>query len=87
MYFIVDGEVEVRQGDDLRTTLGPGGWFGELAVFDGVTRSASVVTRNETRLIRLERNDLLSVIEELPSIAIGICQSLSRRLREIESRP
>ena len=87
MYFIVDGEVEIRQGDVLRATLGARGWFGEMAVFDGVTRSATVVTTGPTQLIRLERHDLLSVMEELPSIAIGICQSLSRRLREVERRP
>lgn len=87
MYFVVDGEVEVRQGGQLRNTLGARSWFGELSVFDGVTRSATVITTRPTRLIRLERHELFSVMEDLPGIAIGICQSLSRRLREIERRP
>jgi CRP-like cAMP-binding protein len=70
----------------LRAVLGPQSHFGELAMFDGVTRSASVVTRSPVRLIRLERREFLALMEELPSIAIGICQSLTRKLREIETR-
>jgi CRP/FNR family cyclic AMP-dependent transcriptional regulator len=86
MYFVVEGEVEVRQGGVLRSLLGSQSFFGELAVFGGVTRSASIVTRTPARLIRLERREFLGLMEELPSIAIGICQSLTRKLREIETR-
>jgi len=86
MYFVVEGDVEVRQGGVVRARLGSQSFFGELAVFDGVTRSASIVTRTPVRLIRLERREFLGLMEELPSLAIGICRSLTRKLREIENR-
>jgi hypothetical protein len=86
MYFVVEGEVEARQGGVLRSLLSSQSFFGELAVFGGVKRTASIVTRTPVRLIRLERREFLALMEELPSIAIGICQSLTRKLREIENR-
>jgi CRP-like cAMP-binding protein len=41
-----------------------------------------VVAESTVRLLRLDRHDLYEVIEEHPAIAVAICQTLSRRLRE-----
>jgi CRP-like cAMP-binding protein len=49
-YLVVSGEVEVR-GE----RLGPGEFFGELALLDGTTRSADVVAAVPTTLLRLDR--------------------------------
>jgi CRP-like cAMP-binding protein len=57
-----------------------------MAVFEGEKRSATCVTATPSKLLRIERADLLSLMEELPSIAIGICQSLSARIRSANSR-
>jgi len=86
MYVLVDGEVEVRTGETLLATMGPQSFFGEMALFDGVPRSATVVATREARLLRLERDDVLSLMDELPAIAIGICQALSKRVRDMNVR-
>jgi CRP-like cAMP-binding protein len=49
-YLVVSGEVEVRA-----ERLGPGEFFGELALLDGTTRSADVVAAVPTTLLRLDR--------------------------------
>jgi CPA1 family monovalent cation:H+ antiporter len=87
MYIIVEGSVAITTGDTVLTELGPTDFFGEIAVFEGATRSANVVTRGEeVSLLRLDRDDLLSLMEELPAIAICICQMLSRRVRDLTER-
>jgi CRP-like cAMP-binding protein len=82
MYFIVDGSVQVTKDGAEVTELGANDFFGEIAVFDGERRSASVTAKTAARLLRLDRQDLYEVMEEHPAIAIAICQTLSRRLRE-----
>jgi len=87
MYVIVEGEVEVRKGDQLLTRLGPGGFFGEMSVLEGSeARSASIVTVNETRLLRINGQDLVSLMADLPGVAIGISRELSHRVEELSNR-
>ncbi len=83
VYFIVEGRVRVMRDDAVVSTLGPGEFFGEIAVFDGERRSASVIADGPARLLRLDRQDLFEVMEEHPAIAVAICQTLSRRIREL----
>jgi CRP-like cAMP-binding protein len=65
------------------SVLGPGEFFGEIAVFDGERRSASAIADGPVRMLRLDRQDLFEVMEEHPAIAVAICQTLSRRIREL----
>jgi hypothetical protein len=87
MYIIVEGTVAITTGDKLLTQLGANDFFGEISIFEGGYRTANVVTRDEgVALLRLSRDDLLSLMEELPGIAICICQTLSRRVRSLTER-
>ena len=88
MYFILDGDVTVSTAanPDLGI-LGRNQYFGEMGVFDGSERSANIVTRDtKVSLLRLGRDDLLYVMEELPEIAIHICQKLSALVRDLTRR-
>jgi hypothetical protein len=86
MYVIVEGNVEISKGDTVLGHLGPGEFFGEMAIFEQETRSASVRAQTDVRLLCLEGKDLLRLIEELPAIAVSICQYLSHRLQDLNSR-
>jgi hypothetical protein len=87
MYIIVEGTVAVSTGDRLLTQLGPKAFFGEIAVFEAARRTADVVAEDtKVELLRIGRDDLLHLMEELPAIAICICQTLSRRVRELTER-
>jgi CRP-like cAMP-binding protein len=52
---IEEGEADVIRGGETVATLGPGDYFGEIAVLDKSLRTASVVARTPMRLISLER--------------------------------
>ena len=86
MYFIVDGEAAVTKGEKLLAELGPSAFFGEMSLFDNAPRSATVTAKTAIRLLRLERHDLMAIMDEIPAIAIGICQALSSRMREMNVR-
>jgi hypothetical protein len=86
LYFILEGEVEVLQGATVLDRHGPGGFFGEISTLDGVPRSASARARQATRLLRLEREELLALMESSPALGIGLSQFLSLRVRELQAR-
>jgi CRP-like cAMP-binding protein len=76
----------VTTGDVLLAELGPKSFFGEIAVLQGEMRTATVSTTTRVRLLRLDRSDLLRLMEDLPSIAICICQTLSKKVSELTER-
>jgi hypothetical protein len=83
MYFIVDGRVRVTKGSVFLREWGSGDYFGEMSVLDGERRSATATAVGRVRLLRLDREALLRTMDEQPTIAIAICQTLSRRVREL----
>jgi len=83
MFLIVEGQVEVRKQGRRIANLGPNEFFGEMSVLERARPSASVVTTLPTRLLCLQRGDLFRLMEEFPTIPIIMCQTLSRRMREL----
>ena len=64
--------------------LGPGEFFGEMAIFEGETRSSTVHAIGETWVYSLERDSLLRRIHEDPSLGFGMIQQMAYRIRELE---
>ena len=86
LYLIVEGQVRVTRGETALREQGPKSFFGEIAILEGKNRTATITTTTPVRFLRLDRDDLLRLMEELPEIAIGICQTLSRRISELTGR-
>ncbi|MGQ0570893.1 MAG: Crp/Fnr family transcriptional regulator [Armatimonadota bacterium] len=86
LYIIESGEVKVTlvssHGKEvILAILGQGGFFGELALLDGESRSADAVTRVDSRLLALHREPFLEFLRSHPSTAIRVIEALSRRVR------
>jgi hypothetical protein len=86
LYLVVEGVVHIQRGETLLSELGRGDHFGEIALLEGVARSADAVTRTRVRLLGLDRTDLMKLIDENPGIAVGLLRTLSRRVRELTDR-
>jgi len=90
-YVLRGGRARVtRQHADGRsitlTNLGPGEIFGELAMFGGEVRSATVEAVDEVRAVALLAADLKRLLSEHPEIAVKLLGALSGRLREANAR-
>jgi hypothetical protein len=86
LYIVLAGEVELTLGDAVLERIGPGAFFGELSTLDGVPRSTSARACEETRVLRVSREDLLALMEEAPALGIGLGQFLSLRVRALRDR-
>ncbi len=89
LYVIQGGQVEVVQriGDKefCLAVLGDGDFFGEMALFEEETRSATVRALSEVWVFTLEKNSLLLRIHEDPSLGFRIIERLSHRVHELET--
>jgi CRP-like cAMP-binding protein len=59
----------------------PGDTFGEIAVMDGLPRTAAATALDDATLIVIKRQDLLNLLESEPKLAIHLLQLLCKRLR------
>lgn len=67
------------------TTLGPGEFFGELALFDRGPRSATAVAVEDTETLSLDRVDILDVVNRYPEVALALLNSVCARLRTTDN--
>jgi CRP/FNR family cyclic AMP-dependent transcriptional regulator len=86
LYVIASGRVKVcvssAGGRELiLATLGPGQFFGDMALLDDAPRSASVVTQLPTVAYRIKREDFEQLLDLHPSIGRKLLRELSLRLR------
>jgi CRP/FNR family transcriptional regulator/CRP/FNR family cyclic AMP-dependent transcriptional regulator len=86
MYIIESGKVRIfilsESGQEISVNIyGPGDTFGELALLDGLSRSAGAVAVEQTVILALHRDDFLRHLEASPRMAQSIIEVLSTRLR------
>ena len=81
MYVIYTGEVVILDGDTELARFGRGDYFGELALLDTETRSATAEAITDVRLLRIDQEDFYDLMEERGEILRSIVRSLSGRIR------
>ena len=95
LYVVLDGEVEIAKlGDGTKigdktviVTLGKGEFFGEMAVIDGSSRSASAIAATpNTRVMRINHARFVYLVSQQPAFALMIMDALSKRLRASNDR-
>ncbi len=85
-FTILEGRIKVTiLGDDGRevilSLLGPGDFFGEMALLDQEPRSATAIAVEDTELLSLHRTDFQTVLADNRSITTGLIKVLTGRLR------
>ena len=92
LYCVLSGGVRVqreRLGPDgplALVELGPGGFFGEMAVLDDFPRSATVVATEPTECALLSKWDFERELKSHPEIALALLRVLSQRVRTLDER-
>src|ERR1700759_829333 len=67
-YILLSGEAGVYVGEDRIAVLGPGEVIGESALRRGKLRSATVTTMGPAEVLRIERDDLVRLLDEIPAL-------------------
>jgi CRP/FNR family transcriptional regulator, cyclic AMP receptor protein len=91
LYVIRSGRVNVVREQSsgnavVLAMFGPGEFFGELSIFDGERRSASVIAVEPTETVALGRFDVVRVVTHNPQVGLSLLKSLSARLRATDDQ-
>jgi CRP/FNR family transcriptional regulator, cyclic AMP receptor protein len=85
-FIIEDGNATVSVDGDIVRTLGPGEYFGDIALIDSGPRSATIVATTDLRCQGLTAWEFRPFIEEHPEVAWAMLETLAARLRDAEQR-
>lgn len=89
MFIIESGSIEIRlaaRGSEAVAKLGPGDFFGEMAMLEDQPRFASAVAGEASRLLRIERAQFADLLTQNVEIAVRIMRKLAGRHRRSEAR-
>lgn len=83
LYFVLDGEVQVRVGDLVLETVRGGGIVGEMVVLDDTehVRSATAVALTDCQVLPVGRQQLIELAREHPALPFDIARTIVHRLR------
>ena len=80
-FVIVDGDVSVtKEGQEIRT-LGPGDFFGEIALLEDTPRTATVTAKTPLRFFVLTRQAFRSMLAHQPELEEKVVAALEERVR------
>jgi len=91
LFVIILGKVKIVRTDEngrevILSIFGPGEFFGEMSLLDGLARSASVVALTKAELFMIHRRDFLKLVNEHPKVAISLLGELTTRLRKADTQ-
>ena len=81
-YLVMSGSAEVRRGGTLLSRIEAGGFFGEIALLEGVVRTADVIAVGDTICLGIMREDFRNLLVREPRLAMEILEEERRRLHD-----
>ena len=85
-YLILEGQAVVRRNGRRVAMLGPGQYFGELALLDQGPRTATVVADADMTLLVLGQREFAAVLDAVPRVSHKLLQAMAHRLREADAK-
>ncbi len=85
-YFVVSGKATVHQNGRKTAEIGPGGYFGELALLDRLPRSATVKAATDMELLALDQRTFNKLLKDSPSIVRKLLVATAARLRQADAK-
>jgi CRP-like cAMP-binding protein len=87
LFLILEGRCLVTIGGKTKAKLGPGDFFGEVALLDGGPRTATVTALSTVRLVGITGWVFRGLLMEHPSIALKTLEAVAGRLRTVSKEP
>ncbi|WP_052216192.1 Crp/Fnr family transcriptional regulator [Sphingomonas sp. ERG5] len=90
-YLVIDGLVEVsmisaRGREMIIREIGAGSLFGEFAALDGRPRSATVIARQDSRLVQVKGDDFLDILRLIPGAGLWLAHQFANEIRRLTER-
>ena len=86
LYLVLDGKVRLHRNDQEITVAESNEPFGTWALFDNQPRVATATAVEDTRLLRIDREDFLDLLSDHVQITAGVMKTLVERLRDLLER-
>jgi CRP-like cAMP-binding protein len=86
-FVVVKGSATAKRSGRKVATIGPGSFFGELALLDQGPRAATVTADTDMQLLVLTSRAFSSLLDDVPSVSRRILRGMAERLRSAESAP
>lgn len=85
-FVILEGSAAVSRHGQQVAELGPGDFFGDLALLDRAPRNATITATSTMELIVLGQREFAALIDEVPGFAHKLLAGLARRLRAFDAQ-
>ncbi len=83
-FIVLEGRVMVLDGRTPVRTLGPGEFFGEIALIESVPRTATVRAEGIVHLLVIGHREFNALMDEFPTVRSAVMDALAERVRRTE---
>ncbi len=81
---MLEGEIEVRQGDRVVAERGAGSYIGEIALLDHRPRTATVVAKTPVSIEVIGQREFAGLLAEVPELSQQLLATVARRLSDLD---
>jgi CRP-like cAMP-binding protein len=85
-FVVLKGEATVKRNGRKVATFGPGDHFGELALLDGGSRTATVIADTPMTVLVIGQREFSGVLDEVPGLAHKVLAQLAATIRELDQK-
>jgi CRP-like cAMP-binding protein len=87
VYAVISGYIGIDRGGKTVDTIGPGGFFGEIAAIDGGARTATGWAIEDARVVAMSPRQFNAVLDEAPELRAAVMSAMEERLARIDQGP
>ena len=81
---VLEGEIEIRQGDRIVATRGAGSYVGEIALIDHRPRTATVTAKTPVSIEVIGQREFAGLLAEVPELSQQLLAAVARRLADLD---
>ncbi len=86
-FVLIEGTVDVIQNEQKVKSMGPGDFFGEIALVSKTPRTATIKATSPLRALVINDRAFRALLEHSPKIQLGVLQALAERVAQHEPAP
>lgn len=83
-FVIIDGTVRIERNGELLRNLGPGDFFGELALLGKVARTATATCETPCRVLVVGHREFHALLSKFPTIQGAVLEAVAKRIARLE---